>query len=85
MIDIKDDVDKFITNLDYLIKTYSNFKNIEGKHIVLITSGGTSVPLEKNTVRSVENFSTGARGARSAEYFIKAGHPVIFFHRKESL
>jgi len=52
---------------------------------VLITSGGTSVPLEKNTVRSVENFSTGARGARSAEYFIKAGHPVIFLHRKDSL
>jgi hypothetical protein len=26
------------------------------------------VPLEKNTVRSVENFSTGKRGAASAEY-----------------
>jgi phosphopantothenate-cysteine ligase len=27
--------------------------------LVLITSGGTSVPLEKNTVRSLENFATG--------------------------
>lgn len=55
------------------------------KHVVLISSGGTTVPLEKNTVRSVENFSTGARGARSAERFLKAGHPVIFFHRTDSL
>jgi phosphopantothenate-cysteine ligase len=37
----------------------------------LVTSGGTSVPLELNTVRSIENFSTGTRGARSAEFFIK--------------
>lgn len=35
--------------------------------MVLVTSGGTSVPLEKNTVRSIENFSTGKRGAASAE------------------
>ena len=31
----------------------------EGKPAVFITSGGTSVPLEKNTVRSIDNFSTG--------------------------
>lgn len=43
------------------------FKDIKDKHVVLVTSGGTSVPLEKNTVRSIENFSTGTRGARSAE------------------
>jgi len=36
--------------------------------IVCVTSGGTSVPLEKNTVRSIENFSTGKRGAVSTEY-----------------
>jgi phosphopantothenate-cysteine ligase len=35
--------------------------------VILITSGGTSVPLEKNSVRSIENFSTGMRGAISAE------------------
>lgn len=51
----------------------------------MITSGGTSVPLEENTVRSVENFSTGTRGSRSAEYFLKGGHPVIFFFRKDSI
>ena len=58
---------------------------MKGNPIILITSGGTSVPLEKNTVRSIENFSTGTRGARSAEFFIKEGHPVIFFYRQDSI
>ena len=31
-------------------------------------SGGTSVPLEKNTVRFLDNFSSGGRGSSSAEY-----------------
>lgn len=52
--------------------------------IVLITSGGCSVKLEKNTVRSIENFSTGTRGALSAEYFLKCGYFVLFAHRKGS-
>ena len=61
------------------------FRGIKERHVVLISSGGTRVPLEKNAVRSVENFSKGTRGARSAEQFIKAGLPVIFFHRKNTL
>lgn len=36
--------------------------------IVLVTSGGTVVPLERQTVRYLDNFSTGSRGAFSAEY-----------------
>ena len=69
------------------IQLDSWFKNLPKTHkpVVLISSGGTSVPLEKNTVRSVENFSTGTRGARSAEYFLSKGFPVIFFHRGTSL
>ena len=35
--------------------------------VVLVTSGGTTVPLEKNTVRFIDNFSRGERGAASAE------------------
>ena len=58
---------------------------MKGKPIILITSGGTSVPLEKGDGATLENFSTGTRGARSAEYFIKAGYPVIFFHRTGSI
>lgn len=35
--------------------------------LAVVTSGGTTVPLERATVRFVDNFSTGARGARLAE------------------
>ncbi|TNV76618.1 hypothetical protein FGO68_gene61 [Halteria grandinella] len=55
------------------------------KSLAFVTSGGTSVPLEKNTVRSIENFSTGRRGALSAEYFMKAGYRVVFLMRRGSL
>ncbi|EAK87868.1 phosphopantothenoylcysteine synthetase [Cryptosporidium parvum Iowa II] len=57
---------------------------IHNRNIVVITSGGTYVPLEKNMVRYIDNFSTGTRGAQSAEYFLKSGFSVIFFHRKGS-
>lgn len=50
-----------------------------------LQSGGTTIPLEKNTVRYLDNFSGGRRGASSAEYFIKNGYSVIFLHRKNSL
>ncbi|KAH7304940.1 DNA/pantothenate metabolism flavoprotein [Stachybotrys elegans] len=53
--------------------------------VVLITSGGTTVPLEKQTVRFIDNFSAGTRGATSAEYFLEAGYAVIFLHREFSL
>lgn len=53
--------------------------------IVFITSGGTMVPLEKNTVRFIDNFSTGQRGAASAEYFLERNYLVIFYHRQKSL
>jgi len=55
------------------------------KKLVLVTSGGTTVPLETNTVRFVDNFSAGTRGSVSAEYFLKAGYGVIFLHRDKSL
>ena len=52
--------------------------------LALVTSGGTRVPLEKSTVRSVENFSTGARGSSSTEAFLKQGYAVIFMYRRGS-
>ena len=39
----------------------------EDKKVVFITSGGTVVPLERQTVRFIDNFSTGSRGSLSAE------------------
>lgn len=81
---VQNTVKDFLDNLTKM-NGQASFTDVADKHVVLISSGGTSAPLEKNTVRSIENFSTGTRGARSAEQFIKAGHPVIFFHRKDSI
>lgn len=55
------------------------------RRVALVTSGGTTVPLENQTVRFIDNFSAGTRGATSAEYFIEAGYAVIFLHRQFSL
>ena len=49
--------------------------------MVLVTSGGTCVPLEKGAVRYLDNFSTGLRGARSAEQFLLHGYSVILLKR----
>nr|XP_057911599.1 phosphopantothenate--cysteine ligase isoform X1 [Doryrhamphus excisus]XP_057911600.1 phosphopantothenate--cysteine ligase isoform X1 [Doryrhamphus excisus]XP_057911601.1 phosphopantothenate--cysteine ligase isoform X1 [Doryrhamphus excisus] len=56
-----------------------------GRRVVLITSGGTKVPLESRTVRFLDNFSSGRRGASSAEYFLDSGYAVIFLHRHRSM
>lgn len=55
------------------------------RRVVLVTSGGTTVPLEAQTVRFIDNFSAGTRGATSAEYFLEQGYAVIFLHRQYSL
>ncbi|KAF1951686.1 phosphopantothenate-cysteine ligase-like protein [Byssothecium circinans] len=57
----------------------------EGRRVVLVTSGGTTVPLETHTVRYIDNFSAGTRGATSAEYFLQNRYAVIFLHRQFSL
>ena len=53
--------------------------------IVLITSGGTTIPFEQNMVRFIDNFSAGTRGSASAEYFLQNGYAAIFLHRSSSL
>jgi phosphopantothenate---cysteine ligase (ATP) len=55
------------------------------RRIAIVTSGGTTVPLEKQTVRFIDNFSAGTRGATSAEYLLQAGYAVVFLHRQYSL
>ncbi|CAJ0844865.1 12690_t:CDS:2 [Entrophospora sp. SA101] len=47
----------------------------KGRRVVLVTSGGTTVPLENNTVRFLDNFSAGSR----------EDYAVIFMHRQFSL
>ena len=55
------------------------------RKIVLVTSGGTTVPFERNTVRFIDNFSAGTRGSSSAEHFLAAGYAVVFLYRANSL
>ncbi|KAJ3226424.1 hypothetical protein HK099_004877 [Clydaea vesicula] len=71
--EVSERVDSFVNN---------HFKK---RKIVLVTSGGTTVPLENQTVRFLDNFSAGTRGATSAEFFLDAGYAVIFLHRQFSL
>ncbi|EXJ85555.1 hypothetical protein A1O1_05919 [Capronia coronata CBS 617.96] len=62
-----------------------HLENSPRRKVVLVTSGGTTVPLENQTVRFIDNFSAGTRGATSAEYFLQEGYAVIFLHRQFSL
>lgn len=52
--------------------------------IALVTSGGTAADLEMQTVRFIDNFSTGKRGAISVEEFLKRGYAVIHLWREGS-
>jgi len=54
------------------------------KRFVCVTSGGTVVPLERNCVRFIDNFSRGTRGALSCEEFLRHGYHVIFLTRHGS-
>jgi len=78
---------KALQNHETLVREFVNFhlQTSPPRRIVLITSGGTTVPLENQTVRFIDNFSAGTRGATSAEYFLQAGYAVIFLHRQFSL
>ncbi|XP_065210316.1 uncharacterized protein Ppcs [Planococcus citri] len=68
-----------IQQVEDFIKAHINEK------IALISSGGTTVPLEHNTVRFVDNFSAGTRGSASTENFLDNGYCVIFLYRLKSL
>jgi phosphopantothenate---cysteine ligase (ATP) len=68
-----------------LAKIFIDYHASAHRRVVLITSGGTTVPLERQTVRFIDNFSAGTRGATSAEYFLESGYAVIFLHRQFSL
>lgn len=61
------------------IRQWMQLQAEAGRSVALVTSGGTTVPLERNTVRYIDNFSGGNRGASSAEYFLAEGYAVIFF------
>lgn len=45
--------------------------------VVCVTSGGTTVPLERHCVRFIDNFSGGTRGALSAENFLQVSQHIL--------
>ncbi|KAI9927883.1 hypothetical protein ASPWEDRAFT_173534 [Aspergillus wentii DTO 134E9] len=76
---------KALPKHEALARAFVDFHVEEKRRLVLVTSGGTTVPLENQTVRFIDNFSAGTRGATSAEYFLQEGYAVIFLHRQFSL
>ena len=79
-------IDASISRSTSLIASFvENGKCKPDFRLVVITSGGTSVPMEANAVRFITNFSTGGRGSRSAETFLRNGWHVIFATQKTAL
>ncbi len=78
-------VPSHVEEVKKLMAEFAEHHGSAGYRVVLITSGGTKVPLESRTVRFLDNFSSGRRGASSAEYFLDSGYAVIFLHRHRSL
>ncbi|XP_065097295.1 phosphopantothenate--cysteine ligase [Paramisgurnus dabryanus] len=78
-------VPSHVEEVKKLMAEFAERHGSAGRKVVLITSGGTKVPLESRTVRFLDNFSSGRRGASSAEYFLGSGYAVIFLHRHRSL
>ena len=74
---IKRDLQIYIQKIEALAQT--------DKKIVVVTSGGTLIPLEEKMVRYIDNFSVGTRGSTSCEVFLKKGYRVIYLYRKTSL
>lgn len=66
------------------VRAWAEAQRVRGRRVVLVTSGGTQVPLEARAVRFLENFSSGRRGAASAERLVRAGYGVCFLHRARS-
>lgn len=74
-----------LDHITSLARDFINHHAANKRRVALVTSGGTTVPLENQTVRFIDNFSAGTRGATSAEYFLENDYAVIFLHRQFSL
>uniref|UniRef100_A0A7S4RH47 DNA/pantothenate metabolism flavoprotein C-terminal domain-containing protein n=1 Tax=Ditylum brightwellii TaxID=49249 RepID=A0A7S4RH47_9STRA len=70
-----------VEHLSTLLHSFTLRHQSHHRPIALITSGGTATDLEVNSVRFLDNFSTGLRGAVSVEQFLKRGYAVIHLWR----
>ena len=75
-----------VEDVDTVARNLRNFLSLvePTERIVVVTSGGTTVPLEKQCVRFIDNFSRGTRGALSCEEFLEKGYRVVFLTRRGS-
>ena len=73
------------STIDEHVQAFLSRSECRGTKLAVVTSGGTTVPLEANAVRFVSNFSGGGRGSALAESFLAQGWCVIFLHAKKSL
>ncbi|DBA67058.1 hypothetical protein WJX79_002618 [Trebouxia sp. C0005] len=73
------------SSVQAFIRKHTPADGFKGRPIVCVTSGGTTVPLERRCIRFIDNFSGGTRGALSVEQFLQAGYAVIFVYRKGSI
>jgi len=71
-------------SLDFDLRSFVVRHSSQQRPIALVSSGGTACDLEVQSVRCLENFSTGKRGAISVEEFLKRGYAVIHLWRKGS-
>ena len=74
-----------LSSLNFFLAPHLNSDRTLLHPIVVVTSGGTTVPLERRCVRFIDNFSAGTRGALSTEEFLDAGYLVVFLNRKQSI
>lgn len=65
-----------------LLHAFTTRHQSHHRPIALVTSGGTAADLEMQTVRFIDNFSTGKRGAISVEEFLKRGYACIHLMRE---
>lgn len=61
----------FTERLQAFVHRHSTASQQLSRPIAVVTSGGTTVPLERNCVRFIDNFSAGTRGAMSTEQFLQ--------------
>jgi phosphopantothenate-cysteine ligase len=73
---VRDDVLAFVAKLQQ--------PGAPPRRFAIVTAGGTIAPLERQAIRWVTNWSTGQRGAASAEHLLRRGYSVVYFHKAET-
>ena len=82
---MEDDMELNVGDISRRISEFVSVATAAKAPVALLSSGGTTVPLERNTVRFLDNFSTGKRGAACTENLLSRGYYVLLLRRRGSL